>query len=321
MLISLVVPVYNVEKYLVRCVTSLLVQDLARSEYEIILVNDGSKDNSLAIGETLVRDNENIRLVSQQNKGLSGARNTGLKEATGTYVWFIDSDDSIAPSCLKGLTDFMATNDLDIAHIGFTHVFLNGNNTSYPPPVHPSGEAVSGESFFCDLHTVPTAWSFVHRRLFLMENGLNFFEGIIHEDEEFLPRAMFFAQKVKTYCQPLYYYYENSASIMGTKNFRSDQNKCIVLGQFQAFLKGHNCSERFENKVRFRAFILFQTILNPSVFFKHSTEEQTQLLGLLKNSGFYPVRYKGPFNAKFTLYRWLMNIDLVFYSRIRKTIG
>jgi len=321
MLISLVVPVYNVEKYLVRCVTSLLDQDLEKTDYEIILVNDGSKDNSLAIAEALVLDNENVRLVSQQNKGLSGARNTGLKEATGTYVWFIDSDDCIAPSCLKGLTDFMAANHLDIAHIGFTHVFLNGNNTKYSPPVHPSGEAVSGESFFCDLHTVPTAWSFVHRRLYLVENGLSFFEGIIHEDEEFLPRALFFSQRVKTYNHPLYFYFENNASIMGTKNFRSDQNKCVVLGQFQAFLKGYNCSARFENKVRFRAFILFQTILNPSHFFSHSLEEQQELLGLLKNSGFYPVSYRGPFNPKFALYRWMMNIDLRLYSRIRKTIG
>jgi glycosyltransferase involved in cell wall biosynthesis len=318
MLISLVVPVYNVEKYLERCIDSLLKQDVPKSDYEIILVNDGSKDGSGEMAENFSRIYENVSCISQENKGLSGARNTGLRHAKGKFVWYIDSDDSIEPNVLQGLIHFMETQNLDIAHIGFTHFFNDGTKTTYLPPVHRTGQAVSGQEFFCDVQTVPTAWSFVHKRQHLMDQKLLFFEGIIHEDEEFLPRVMYNAQKVASYPHLLYAYFQNAASIMGTKNLKSDLHKCIVLKNFQHFLEEKKCSGKFENQVRFRAFILFQTMLLPGNFLKHSPSDQELILSNLKNSFFYPITFIGPFQLKFFLYKVLMNIDLGLYTSLRK---
>jgi len=319
MLFSLVIPIYNVEKYLERCVKSLLNQDLKTGEYEIILVNDGTKDNSLSIAKKFETENINIKVISQANKGLSGARNTGLKNAIGKYVWFIDSDDSIVNNCLKGLYDFLEAGNLDIAHIGFTHYFNDGSEKSYQPKLHPAG-VVTGEKFFSEIHTVPTAWSFIHNRKSLTDNNLEFFEGIIHEDEEFLPRVMFYAKRVQSWSKQLYAYFENSSSIMGTKSLKSDLNKCVVLQNFQNFLQSHNCSPAFINGLNYRAFIIFQTILMPTNFLKHSQKDQALLFTRLKNSYFYPIRWSGPLNIKFFLYKQLMNIDLKFYTTLRKFI-
>jgi glycosyltransferase involved in cell wall biosynthesis len=319
MLFSLVIPIYNVEKYLERCVNSVLNQDFPTSDYEIILVNDGTKDNSLAIAKKFESENGHIKVISQDNKGLSGARNTGLKQATGKYVWFIDSDDSIVNNCLKGLYEFMETGNLDIAHIGFTHYFNNGAETVYLPKSHPDG-VVTGEKFFSEIQTAPTAWSFVHKRQYLTDNQLEFFEGIIHEDEEFLPRALFFAKRVQTYEKQLYAYFENSSSIMGTKSLKSDLNKYIVLQNFKTFIENHSCSESFINGLNFRAFIIFQTMLMPSNFLKHKPQDQALILEKLQHSYFYPIKWKGGFNPKFFLYKTLMNIDLKFYTSLRKFI-
>ena len=91
--LSIIVPVYNVEKYLERCINSLINQDLCRNEYEIIIVNDGSTDYSGDIAKAIQSKVENIHLYEQVNGGLSAARNTGLKYACGKYVIFVDSDD------------------------------------------------------------------------------------------------------------------------------------------------------------------------------------------------------------------------------------
>lgn len=102
-ILSIIVPVYNVEKYLRDCLDSLLMQDLSENEYEIICVNDGSTDSSPAILDEYAEKHANVRVIHKQNGGVSSARNRGLVEAIGEYVWFVDSDDCIASNCLKYL--------------------------------------------------------------------------------------------------------------------------------------------------------------------------------------------------------------------------
>ena len=103
MILSIIVPVYNVEKYLERCIESLIHQDIEPSDYEIIMVNDGSTDHSGIIAEQLTSKYENIILFNQRNQGLSGARNSGLKLCRGKYVMFVDSDDFLEKNSLMYL--------------------------------------------------------------------------------------------------------------------------------------------------------------------------------------------------------------------------
>lgn len=100
MRLSIIVPVYNVEPYLEKCLDSLLDQNIDKSQYEILVLNDGSTDKSLEIVHKYADKYSNIQEFSHPNKGLSGTRNVGLKNATGDYVWFVDSDDWIRLSCV-----------------------------------------------------------------------------------------------------------------------------------------------------------------------------------------------------------------------------
>ena len=118
--LSIIIPVYNVEKFLLKCLKS--VESLINLRHEVIIVNDGSSDNSRSIIESFVEEHPSVKYISQANLGLSGARNAGLREATGEYIWFIDSDDYIEENTLTvniarlrkkldkaGLTDFITT--------------------------------------------------------------------------------------------------------------------------------------------------------------------------------------------------------------------
>lgn len=118
MFLSFIVPVYNVEQYLPECLDSLLDQDIPKEDYEIICVNDGSTDGSLKILHNYAQKHSNIRIIDQENGGLSSARNAGLDAARGEYIWFVDSDDFIQRNCLGYLKRLAEKTQCDRVSLG-----------------------------------------------------------------------------------------------------------------------------------------------------------------------------------------------------------
>lgn len=118
MKLSVIIPVYNVEKYITKCIKSILLH--RTNDIEIILVNDGSTDNSLALATSLLQGEDNVKIITQKNQGLSEARNTGFKDSIGEYVWFVDSDDSITEDAFN--TILSQLNGPDIIAIGYNIV-------------------------------------------------------------------------------------------------------------------------------------------------------------------------------------------------------
>lgn len=118
--LSIVVPVYNTEKYLPRCIDSVLAQTF--SDFELILVNDGTKDNSLEICEAYAAKDPRIKVISQENQGLSAARNFGVKHAAAEYIAFIDSDDYVHPQMYEKLYEAVSREHTDFVKCGFVHV-------------------------------------------------------------------------------------------------------------------------------------------------------------------------------------------------------
>ncbi|MGB5653390.1 MAG: glycosyltransferase, partial [Robiginitalea sp.] len=116
--LSIVVPLYNTEEYIARCLDSLLNQDIPDDKYEIIVINDGSKDNGKQIVEKYANQYAQIKLFDQPNKGLSITRNRGLELAQGQYVYFIDSDDFVSPNSFLRIIEYMKKHDLDIFGFG-----------------------------------------------------------------------------------------------------------------------------------------------------------------------------------------------------------
>ena len=195
-LISIIIPIYNVEQYLEQCLNSVIVDNYI-DNMEVICVNDGSTDNSLGICNVFAERYNNIKLISQPNAGLSAARNTGLKNATGEYVYFLDSDDYLYPGVVQKLIEYISYNDVDTL---CTNVLLDGNKHLYEM-VTQSFVGTRDElmSLFQKsiLYPYPVqAWLWVSKRRFLLDNQLTFKEGFLHEDEDFTPRLLFYAHKV-----------------------------------------------------------------------------------------------------------------------------
>ena len=121
--LSIIVPFYNVEKYIEECIRSLYDQDIPQEEYEVICVDDCSPDGSRAIVERLQTEYPTLRLICHERKRCAGgARNTGLREAKGRYVWFVDSDDYVAPNCLGKLLSESETQDVELLLFGYMAV-------------------------------------------------------------------------------------------------------------------------------------------------------------------------------------------------------
>ena len=207
MKLSFIVPVYNTAEYLPKCIDSLLNQDIPYSDYQIILINDGSTDNSLSICESYKEKHSNIIVLSQNNAGQSSARNLGMTKAEGDYIWFVDSDDFIEPNCLRNCLEICYLQDLDIFLFCATEVDKNYNILKQLQ-YYPESETVAvflGKTFFSSMQFFNCVPFYFFRHQFLKEQGILFFEGIYHEDNEILPRIFYPAQRVLAYSKVLYY--------------------------------------------------------------------------------------------------------------------
>ena len=216
MLLSIIVPGQNVEAYVGKCLDSLLYQDISSSDYEIIVVNDGSTDRTKEIVEGYVSSHSNVILINQQNKGLSGARNSGVKVARGSYVMYIDSDDYIEKNVLGGLLAQAERDNLDVLRYNYRNVdedykviVPKRNNKLY---VDYSSDVTDGFCFLTHrLGYACYAWQFLIKAE-IAKNVL-FKEGIYFEDTEWAPRMLNEAKRVASTNVVVYNYMKRTNSI------------------------------------------------------------------------------------------------------------
>lgn len=207
MKLSIVIPVYNVEQYLRECLDSCLEQDIDSSEYEIITVNDGSTDDSLAILEEYAQKYNNIILVNQENLSASVARNKGIELAKGEYIWFVDSDDKIEKNCLSKVVDGH-TEDI----VMFGGYYQYNEQKISPVLIHETylkNILLDTTSFEKDVVSILplTPWMYLFKRNFLLENQLRYVPGIYFEDVIFTPHCVCLAQQSIEFLTGIFYYY------------------------------------------------------------------------------------------------------------------
>ena len=207
--ISIIVPVYNVEKYIRDCLDSLVNQNL--DNYEIICINDGSPDNSKSIIEEYIEKYTLIKIINQENQGLSVARNVGLKNAKGEYVFFVDSDDFVEPNVLLALYNTCKKYDLDILDF-LAYSYFNGNKKPYLREYINTESPIIGrdyfEKFVCKVKIQPMipAWLHLYKRDFLTSNNLSFLPNLYFEDSPFTARAYLCANRVLLFDHYVYNY-------------------------------------------------------------------------------------------------------------------
>ncbi len=211
--ISVVVPVYNIEDFLPECLDSIIHQSY--QNLEIILVNDGSTDSSLQICEDYAKKDSRIQVITQQNAGLSAARNTGIKVATGEYITFIDSDDYIDLDMINILYDQLVKNAADMSVCQFMPVDEDSN--PLPLKKHYPSFVVSGnekcmEEFFLDTGIKTCAWGKLYRTDLFEE--ISYPVGKYHEDVYTTYRIVALCEKIAICSEEMYYYRQRANSIM-----------------------------------------------------------------------------------------------------------
>lgn len=214
--LSIVVPMYGVEKYIERCLMSLTNQDISSDDYEIIAVNDGSPDRSADIAKEIAAKHSNIRVIDQNNQGLSMARNNGMDIAKGEYIWFVDSDDWIVKDCLGKIVSILKEESPDVLLLCAAN-FINDSlirRFSYEP-----NRILNGIDWLKQFKS-PCAQFNIWKRSFLDKFNLRFMKGIFHEDSEFTPRAAYYADNIKATNAICYVTYPNPQSITHTLNIK-----------------------------------------------------------------------------------------------------
>ena len=218
--LSLIVPVYNVERYVERCIRSLEQQDIPREDYEIIVVDDGSQDRSISLVEQLCREFSNLVLVHKPNGGLSSARNFGIPHARGKYIWFVDSDDYVESRVLKDLLDQADALDLDLLAFNYCDIWPDKSPAGFNPSRQPVGKVISGETYIRDYPVGISAWFFLVRRELLPRHAVRFTEGIIHEDYEFTLHLYKYVRRMTFRDVRVYNYFHREGSIPTTRGYQ-----------------------------------------------------------------------------------------------------
>ena len=203
--LSIIIPVYNVEKYLPECLDSCLNQDISQEDYEIICINDGSSDSSAEILAVYAQKHSNIRIITQPNSGVSVARNAGLDAARGEYIWFVDADDFIAANCLLALRTRAAECSADKLSFGH-YEFENALS-----------EAELRQAATLTLKATTTylghvVWESLYRRAFLERHSLRFREGISYTEDGLFLLELGRHDPAAADCDALLYFYRRNPS-------------------------------------------------------------------------------------------------------------
>ena len=222
MSVSIIVPVFNVEEYIADCFQSIVNQTYT-GPMECLFIDDCGNDNSVHILEELIKAYDGpieMRLLHhEKNKGLSGARNTGIANAKGDYLFFLDSDDQLYPQSIACLSNAAKNESWPDIILGSYHVNLPDNpNNKYQYKYEAfTGQSVIAKAFFRDVFFCMAPNKLV-RRIFITDNSLYFKEGIIHEDNLWSFQSFHLAQKVVTIPDQTYYYLIRPGSIMTSMN-------------------------------------------------------------------------------------------------------
>lgn len=214
MIISIVIPFFDAEKYLARCLDSVLAA-LGAYEGEIILVDSNSHDRSLKIARDYQsRHPKMIHIMKCPTWGAAAARNFGATKARGQYIWFVDADDFIAKPAISKLAQKVAKSQPDLIMFGAERIYQNGHR-DYLSPVSP--REANYKSRFVRYGMGP--WQLIIRRKWWQAHAFKFQEGIIHEDMELMSALILDTDKLDSINQPLYYYVQTPESVLHKKEF------------------------------------------------------------------------------------------------------
>lgn len=229
--LSIIIPVYNVEKYIAKCIESII--DIKGIDYEIILVNDGSKDTSGEICKKYTKIHDYVRYYEKKNGGLSDARNFGIQKSKGEYIAFLDSDDYVKKNSYAQIVKSAQQYDVEIINADAYIVYEKEKKVKRKTQPKSINKIVTGEEFLSKSikeKTMSMCAPFsIVKRDFIIENHLFFKKGILHEDQLWTFQIYLRAKRVMYINLLFYYHYQRADSIMNSKNNKKRCNDMIKI--------------------------------------------------------------------------------------------
>lgn len=283
---SIIVPAFNVEEYIERCINSILSQDY--DYFELILINDGSTDNTLEVLKKY--KNNKLKIFSKKNGGLSSARNYGILKATGDYIWFVDGDDYIEPNSLVKIANIISKNFSDV-------ICFEYNIVTTSRKIHFHERRIYGDVRDFPLISVSACTKVFKRELFVKTKAL-FCEGILYEDLELIPYILCISEKIYFFSEALYNYVQRENSIMNSKKLYNDKkdDKFVALDNLITKFKKLGIYEKYITQLEFLVIkhLLFVYLYEISIYsnkmFKRKCKKVLGYLDL-KNKKWYKNEY------------------------------
>lgn len=322
MKLSIIIPMYNAERYIGNCLDSILNSDLPKDCYEVIVINDGSKDKGPKIAQEYANGHENFVYLTQENQGQSVARNYGIREARGEYVWFVDADDELhkelgfllsmveqynKPDLLSFRLEARSFPDKDFLHFGSSHQQV------------PHNQVISGRDAVMAGYMPSSVCTFIIKRSLLIGESLTFYPGIVHQDVEMSYRMVSLAKSVvfTDYCLYIYYIYNNST--IHTTNLRKQKRMLIddstIAHSFKQFAEKMQPTDKelsdkiFAHSQSMVLGILMTMLKNRKVWRKEKYNEE--ILTALKEKSLFPIRNKN-LSLKQQMMRLIMNQKWIY---------
>ena len=320
--LSIIIPMYNAEKYIGICLDSILDSNLLKEEYEIVIVNDGSQDKSSEIAQDYASRYSNVTYLTQENQGQSTARNYGIKTCQGEYVWCVDADDKLISAQLPKLIDALDEyENLDILAVQLQNVTEEGKylDIECTQPLVEHNRIISGVEAVISGYIPSSICALIVRRELFVENDIFFVKGITHQDVELTYRLMPHAKFVmfSNFIPYLYIYHPNSTSksLVPEKKIKYIKDDIYIIKSFQKLALSYKQDNLLLYKVIYNQS---QNVLFSLVYSLYKNKKtwcnmgiNTAVVAELKKEKLYPIRGKFDSIKKTICARLFLNIPCV----------
>lgn len=330
LLLSYIIPLYNTEAYIVRCLRSIIAQDLPEGGYEVIVMDDGSTDGGRELVEALAAEHPQVRLLSQTNAGVSAARNKALDAARGRFVQFVDSDDYLAEGMMQSLLQRAIDESLDVLVFNYNCVDADGNDRPHDrDDNYPSTAAMTGVDYLEHHSMTPYVWRFLVRRDYLNQGNWRFDTSlIVCEDGALIARFLLNAPRVAHDGSAPYNYASRGDSAM--HNPDPEHLKQRIFSQVDAAVSIDEVIKQYEARTGLKAPASVAGVRNVYLYFS-LTKAMTcglveEVVARMRRSGLYPFPCVGPeanyYGMKWkVIHRVMMNLPLwTFLSKVYRLI-
>lgn len=312
-LISFIIPVYNVEKYVERCILSIVSQNISADRYELIVVNDGSTDGSLDILMALKEKYSFFQIISIPNSGPSVARNTGLDVATGEYIFFIDSDDWIEPDSIPYLSEVIEKYGTDIVLIKMQELHQDGEVVSLTSSLSEDNVVESMEDYSCRYTMRSSACSGLFKRKLFRKSDYQFKAGFFCEDDDFVVKIFSVAKNVVSIHRDVYNYYQRENSTSNNSSYKF--NRKLIADSITLLAENSTYIQQFtgrrydglKRKLDFIAVDILRFIVQKNM----KKGDRIEIFSSLSKIGFYPLP-KGSYGLKYNVFRFMTSCKPIF---------